>query len=84
VFTADATNLQSNGDGSVSPGQAALTRIATGWKPSKMIYDGAYVILSGLTLGWPVGRALGTDPNLGGNSIRIIPGSGARAFVEGP
>jgi hypothetical protein len=84
VFTSDATNLQSNGDGSVSPGQATLLRIVLGWKPSKMIFDGAYVILSGLLMGWPTGRALGTDPNLGGNSVRIIPGSGARAFVEGP
>ncbi len=85
VFTADASNLQPNGDGSISPGQAALLNVAKGWKPSEMIYDGAYVILAGITLGWPTGRTLGTDPNLGGNSVRIIPGDGVtRSFVEGP
>lgn len=84
VFTADHANLQPNGDGSVSPGQAMLTSMAKQWKDSEMTYDAAYVILAGITLGWPTGRTLGTDPNLGGNSVRWIPGSGAPSFVEGP
>jgi hypothetical protein len=84
VFTADHANLQPNGDGSVSPGQAALVAIVNAWKPSKTAFDAAYVILAGILLGWPTGRTLGTDPNLGGNSVRWIPGDGSPSFVEGP
>jgi hypothetical protein len=85
VFTADASNLQAGGGGILSSGQLAVTRIAKGWKTSEALYFGACVILAGITLGWPTGRTLGTDPNLGGNSVRIIPGDGITpSFVEGP
>jgi hypothetical protein len=85
VFTADASNLQSNGDGSLSPGQVAIARITEGWKPSEMAFFGSYVILAGNVLGWPTSQTLGSGETLGGNSVRIIPGDGTtRAFVEGP
>jgi hypothetical protein len=84
VFTADHANLQPNGDGSVSPGQALLTAMCVQWRQSKDNYDGAAVILAGRLLGWPTGRLLGTEPNLGGNSVRIIPGDGTSSFVLGP
>lgn len=84
VFTADHANLQPNGDGSVSPGQAALRSIVKTWKPAEAVYRRAAVILTGILLGWPTGRTGGTDPVLGGNSVRIIPGDGSPSFVQGP
>jgi hypothetical protein len=66
VFTADAANLSS------ASGQAILNEIVKEWKPGKAYYAGAWVIVSGMTLGWPTGRTLGTDPDLGGNSINFI------------
>jgi len=85
VFTADASNLQAGAGGALSPGQLALTQIVKGWKPSEMVYFGAAVMLVGNLLGWPTGRTLGTEPVLGGNSVRIIPGDGITpSFVEGP
>ena len=48
VFTADAIRTcTAMADGSLSPGQLALTQIAKGWKPSKMIYSAAWVIFFG-------------------------------------
>lgn len=82
VFTADHTNLQPGYGGALSAGQVALNRIVKGWKPSEMVYFGACVITAGITLGWPTGRLMGTDPNLGGNSVRIIPGDGSLSFTE--
>lgn len=66
VFPVDAANLSSES------GQAILNSIVKDWKPAKAFYVGAFVIVSGRTLGWPTGRTLGTDPNLGGNTIRFI------------
>jgi hypothetical protein len=85
VFTADASNLQPNLDGSISAGQATLNRIVTGWKASEMIFWGSWVILSGRLLGWPVGRTFGSGETLGTNSVRFIPGDGfTRSSVVGP
>lgn len=78
VFTADASNLSS------ASGQAILVDIVSNWKPAKVQFVAAYVILTGRLLGWPVGRTLGTDPNLGGNSVRVIAGDGSGAEVIGP
>lgn len=78
VFTADAANLQT------SEGQAILNALVMQWKQSKMNFFGSAVILAGMTLGWPTGRTLGTDPDLGGNSVRIIPGDGSAPYVLGP
>lgn len=84
VFTADHANLQPNGDGSVSPGQDLLTVMAKQWKQSLDVYQGAFVVLAGRLFGWPTGRTLGTEPNLGGNSVRVIPGDGSPSEVLGP
>lgn len=84
VFTVDHANLQPNGDGSVSPGQAMLTAMAKQWRQSESNYQGAFVILAGELLGWPLARTLGTEPNLGGNSVRVIPGDGSPSQVIGP
>jgi hypothetical protein len=52
---------------------ASLNATVRKWKPSKALFVGTWVIESGLTLGWPTGRTLGGDPDLGGNVIRYIP-----------
>lgn len=53
----------------------ALNMAVKQWRPSKALYIGAWVIQTGsLTLGWPTGRTLGTDPVLGGNVVTFIPG----------
>lgn len=83
VFTLDHANLQS------ASGQAILTDIVNAWKASNKVYRGAAVQLppvSGTrrTLGWPTGRTLVTEPNLGGFSVRIIPGDGTAPYVIGP
>lgn len=78
VFTGDATNLQT------AAGQAMLNSIVKLWKPAMDVYAGGFVILGGRILGWPTGRTLGTEPNLGGNSVRVIPGDGTAATVIGP
>jgi hypothetical protein len=68
VFPADVAALTV---GSVLASQ--VNAVARKWKPGKAIYVGCWVIATGRTLGWPTGRTLGTDPNLGGNVIRYIP-----------
>lgn len=45
------------------------------WRPAKALFIGTWVI-EGITLGWPTGRTLGTDPVLGGNVIRYLPPAG--------
>jgi hypothetical protein len=59
-----------------SPLATALNDAVKRWKPGKMVFVGTFVIESGITLGWPPGRTLGTDPNLGGNVIRYLPPAG--------
>lgn len=78
VFTADAANLSS------TAGQLTLNAIVNLWRPAKAQYVASYVILAGRLLGWPTGRTLGTDPNLGTNSVRVIAGDGSGATVIGP
>lgn len=80
VFTADAANLQSDA------GRSALNERVNAWKPSKAAFVGTYVILSGRLFGWPVGRTFGTEPNLGGNSVRVIApfGDPPAVTVNGP
>lgn len=78
VFTADASNL------STDAGQKTLVSIVNNWKPAKAQFVAAYVILSGRLFGWPIGRTLGADPNLGGNSVRVIAGDGSGPTVIGP
>ncbi len=78
VFTADAANLAD------PSGQKILVDIVNQWKPSKDQFVAAYVILAGQLMGWPTGRTLGTEPNLGGNSVRVIPGDGSAPVVIGP
>lgn len=54
----------------------ALNIAVEQWRPSKALYIGAWVITTGdLTLGWPTGRTLGTEPNLGGNVVTFYPGA---------
>lgn len=65
-------------------GQAILVDIVNTWKPSNKVFECAAVILTGQLLGWPTGRTCGTDANLGGNSVRIIPGDGSAPYVKGP
>jgi hypothetical protein len=72
LFTADHANLSTPG------GQAILSEIVRDWKPAKAFYVGAFVITAGRTLGWPTGRTLGTDPDLGGNTICFISPLGDR------
>jgi hypothetical protein len=78
IFETDASNLQT------ASGQAVLKEIVDEWGPGKATFVGTWVILAGRLLGWPVGRTLGTDPNLGGNSVRFIPGDGSAPVVRGP
>ncbi len=59
--------------GAPSDELALLHFLAKLWAPSKAVFDGTYVIVAGQTLGWPTGRTMGTDPNLGGNSVRVLP-----------
>jgi broad specificity phosphatase PhoE len=55
---------------------AALNGAVAKWKPSKALYIGAWVIgAASQTLGWPTGRTLGTEPNLGGNTVTFYPGA---------
>jgi hypothetical protein len=55
-----------------------LNRLVEKWKPAKALYIGAWRIVTGTLLGWPpTGRTLGTEPNLGGNSMLYhLPASG--------
>lgn len=78
VFETDASNLSSTG------GQAILNGIVDEWRPAKALFVGSFVILVGRIFGWTTGITFGTAPNLGGNSVRIIPGDGSAPFVEGP
>jgi hypothetical protein len=57
---------------------AALNAVVTKWRPSKALFIGTWVIESGRVLGWPTGRTLGTEPNLGGNVVTFYPGPGAQ------
>lgn len=53
---------------------AVLNAAVEQWRPSKALYIGAWIIQAGRLLGWPAGaRTLGTEPNLGGNTIVYIP-----------
>lgn len=54
------------------------------WKPAKGVFVGTWVIQTGRTLGWPTGRTLGTDPNLGGNVIRYLPPPGGNRIGYSP
>jgi hypothetical protein len=61
---------------SLTLGSSLATQVNDGarkWKPGKAVFVGTWVIQTGITLGWPTGRTLGTDPNLGGNVIRYLP-----------
>jgi hypothetical protein len=79
VFPADVPALTA---GSVLAAQ--LEAAAARWKPGKAVYVGAWVIEAGRTLGWPTGRTLGTDPNLGGNTIRYLPPAGGNRIGYTP
>lgn len=68
VFTSYAENISESNES----GQAILNEIVREWKPAKAYYAGAWVIRSGMLLGWPTERTLGTDPNLGGNDTYCI------------
>jgi len=78
VFAATAANLES-----VS-GQAILNALVNEWRPAGTAFVGTWVILAGNVLGWPLARALGGGENLGGDSVRFIPGDGSAPFVMGP
>ena len=78
VFEADAANLSS------ASGQAQLNAIVKQWGPGKATFVASFVILAGRIFGWTTGISFGTAPNLGGNSVRWIPGDGSAPFVEGP
>jgi hypothetical protein len=60
-----------------------LNAVVEKWRPGHMIYAGAWIIEVGLTLGWPTGRTLGTDPDLGGNTVTFIPGAAAEHTLIG-
>jgi hypothetical protein len=53
-----------------------LNAVVEKWRPAHMLYIGAWIIETGLLLGWPTGRTIGTDPDLGGNDMTFIPGAG--------
>jgi hypothetical protein len=44
---------------------AAVNAAVETWRPAKALYIGAWMINTGTCLGWPLGRTLGTEPNLG-------------------
>lgn len=67
VFPADVAALTAN-----SLLAAGLHEAVRKWRPGKALFIGTWVIVAGRCLGWPLGRTLGTDPNLGGNTIRYI------------
>lgn len=71
VFPEDVVDLTEE-----SPLATALHVEVERWRPGKMVYVGTWVIVTGQTLGWPTGRTLGTEPNLGGNDVRYIPPPG--------
>lgn len=78
AFEADALNLQATG------GQAIMNEIVDEWRPGKSAFVGTWVILAGGLLGWPLGQTLGGGGNLGGDSVRFIPGDGSAPTVTGP
>jgi hypothetical protein len=53
---------------------AQINALALRWRPAKAVFVGTWVVEAGLTLGWPAGRTLGTDPPLGGNTVTFYPG----------
>jgi hypothetical protein len=53
---------------------AEINAIVKKWRPAKALFIGTWVITAGRLLGWPTGRTLGTDPNLGGNTRTFYPG----------
>jgi hypothetical protein len=56
--------------------EAALLNAAVEqWRPSKALYVGAWIIETGVALGWPLGQTLGAGPPLGGNVITFVPGA---------
>lgn len=61
-------------DGSMLAGE--VDRVMRDWKPAAAQFIGTWLIVTGVTLGWPTGRTLATDPVLGGNVVRYVAPSG--------
>jgi hypothetical protein len=63
---------------------AVLNAVVEKWRPQHMLYIGAWIIETGVLLGWPPsGRQLDTEPALGGNLLTFIPGAGAENLLIG-
>lgn len=79
VFPADVPTLTAN-----SVLAAGVHQAVRKWRPSKALFVGTWIIVAGRTLGWPTGRTLGTEPNLGGNTIRYIEPPGGNEIGYAP
>lgn len=53
--------------------RAAVNAAVELWKPAKALYIGAWMIEDGACLGWPLGRTLGTEPDLGLAQVDFFP-----------
>jgi hypothetical protein len=79
LFPADVPGLTV---GSTLAGR--LNDVVRKWRPAR-IYVGAWVLVSGRTLGWPLGsRTLATEPALGGNVVRYLPPPGGNQIGYTP
>lgn len=68
IFGADVAGLTAGSGLAI-----ALNKIVTLWKPAKARYFGAYVLVSDLAWGWPIGSNWGSVGNWGAATVRFIP-----------